>query len=65
MSMPVEVRALIEKFNRLGALLPRPGDETDAALEDAHARANVRLVLQEMARVRSRILAAARAASAN
>jgi len=61
MGMPPEFRALLERFNQLGRLLPKP-DDLD--VEDPHERTEVELVLKEMAEVKAQIdafLAAARA----
>jgi hypothetical protein len=61
MSMPPQVRALCERYAALGALLPRPGDATDDALEDERGRAGIKLVLAEMRLTLAQIQAAARA----
>jgi hypothetical protein len=61
MGMPPEFRALLERFNQLGRLLPKP-DDLD--VEDPHERTEVELVLKEMAEVKAQIdafLAAAKA----
>jgi hypothetical protein len=59
MSMPPELRALMERYCQLGQLLPHVDD-----LEDARVQAGAEMVIREMARVKSQIddfLAAARA----
>jgi hypothetical protein len=61
--MPPELRRLMERYNHLGSMLPHTDDERDDALEDIHTRASLRVLLREMAKVRSQIdafLAAAR-----
>jgi hypothetical protein len=64
--MPPELRLLMERFCQLGRLLPHEDDLEDVG-NDPHVRAELELVLQEMARVKAQIdefLAAARAARA-
>jgi hypothetical protein len=59
MSMPTELRLLMERYCQLGQLLPHLDD-----LEDARVRAGAEVVLREMALVKLQIddfLAAARA----
>jgi hypothetical protein len=59
MSMPPELRALMQRYCQLGQLLPHVDD-----LEDVHVQAGAEVVIIEMARVKSQIddfLAAARA----
>jgi hypothetical protein len=63
--MPPELIALMQRFNQLGRLLPK-GDEIarDIVFQDAAARAECCLILDEMDRVRAEIdalIAAARA----
>jgi hypothetical protein len=53
--MPPELRALMERFNRLGLLLPR-GDK-DELMDDLRTRVTVELILAEMAQVRAEIFA--------
>jgi hypothetical protein len=59
MSMPTELRLLMERYCQLGRLLPHVDD-----LEDVRVQTEAELVLREMTRVKSQIddfLAAARA----
>jgi hypothetical protein len=48
MGMPPEFRALLERYNQLGRLLP-PKDDIDAVLADPHGRAEAEVILREMA----------------
>jgi hypothetical protein len=50
--MPPEFRALLERFNQLGCLLPK---QDDLDLEDQKERANVDMILTEMSRVKAQI----------
>jgi hypothetical protein len=50
-SMPAELRVLIEKYNALGRLLP-PEDEWESMLENPRALAQAKVVLAEMARTK-------------
>jgi hypothetical protein len=52
MPMPAEFRALLERFNALGRLLPKP-DDLD--LEDPSARAEAEIIMTEMNRVKAQI----------
>jgi hypothetical protein len=53
--MPVELRDLMERFCQLGRLLPPPADLPLLVEDDPRARAEVEIVLAEMARVRAQI----------
>jgi hypothetical protein len=50
MPMPRELTALMTRFNALGRLLP-----DDGSLDDEHVRAEARVVLAEMAKVKAAI----------
>jgi hypothetical protein len=52
--MPSEFRALLERYNQLGRLLP-PKDDIDAVLADPHGRAEAEVILCEMAAVKADI----------
>jgi hypothetical protein len=52
--MPPEFRALLERYNQLGRLLP-PKDDIDAVLADPHGRAEAEVILREMAAVKADI----------
>ena len=49
--MPAELRELMQRYNQLGVLLPRD----EATLQDPRRRAEVRLVLREMAQVKEQV----------
>jgi hypothetical protein len=51
--MPAELRALFERYNALGRLLPSQDDM--GAFEDPGVRAEAKLILAEMAKVKKRI----------
>ena len=53
--MPIELRELMERFCQLGRLLPLPDDLPLLVEDDPRARAEVEIVLAEMARVRAQI----------
>jgi hypothetical protein len=53
MAMPVELVTLIQRFNQLGRLLPRPVE--DIELEDLRTRAEVEVILDEMNLVKAQI----------
>ena len=60
--MPPELRAMMERYNQLGRLLPKDADDLD--LKNPDVRAEVKVVIAEMNRVWAQInafLAAARA----
>ena len=52
--MPPEFRALLERYNQLGRLLPSL-DDAMSLIEDDRARAGIEVVLAEMARVKAQI----------
>jgi hypothetical protein len=52
--MPRELRALFERYNALGRLLPAEPD-WGTVVGDAHARVEAKVVLREMAEVKKRI----------
>ncbi|OLB72057.1 MAG: hypothetical protein AUI16_21480 [Alphaproteobacteria bacterium 13_2_20CM_2_64_7] len=52
--MPMELRALLERFCQLGCLLPLR-DDLATAFEDARTRAEAEVVLREMAVVQKQI----------
>ena len=54
MPMPRELKALMQRFNALGRLLPK-GDEIDVAALDEQTRAAARVVIAEMEKVRAEI----------
>jgi hypothetical protein len=63
--MPPELRAMMERYNQLGRLLPKDADDLD--LKNPDVRAEVKVVIAEMNRVWAQInafLAAARKAAA-
>jgi hypothetical protein len=49
---PPELLALMQRYNQLGRLLPQP-DDLD--ITDPHARAEAKVIIDEMARVRVQI----------
>lgn len=53
--MPVELLALMRRYNDLGLLLPRAVDEADLA--DLPARLSIQLILNEMEAVLAKIKA--------
>jgi len=53
MPMPADFRALVERFNQLGRLLP--GSVEDIDWEDADTCAGIKIVLTEMRAVRAEI----------
>jgi hypothetical protein len=55
MPMPADFRALVERFNQLGRLLPPRADVDDIDWSDADTRAGVEIVLAEMCDVKARI----------
>jgi hypothetical protein len=55
MPMPTELRALMERYNQLGLLLPRVVDEEELA--GLRARISTELILKEMEAVLAQIYA--------
>ena len=48
MPMPADFRALVERFNQLGRLLPQRVDFDDIDWDDANACAGLKVILAEM-----------------
>jgi hypothetical protein len=61
MADKAELLALMERYNRIGLLLPRD----EHAIDDPHVRTSVELILAEMAQVRTEIFAFIAAVRAN
>jgi hypothetical protein len=55
MGMPPDFRALVERFNQLGRLLPPRADLDDVDWSDADTRGGIEVVLAEMKRVKAEI----------
>src|SRR5262249_6095972 len=53
MSMPPELRDLMQRYCQLGRLLPQPIE--DVSFEDPRERAEIALVIKEMERVKAEI----------
>jgi hypothetical protein len=51
--MPSELVSLLQRFNQLGRLLPQ--DDLQTAFQDAGARAEAKIVLQEMEATKKQI----------
>jgi hypothetical protein len=55
MPMPADFRALIERFNQLGRLLPQRADFDEIDWDDENTSAGIQLVLTEMQNVKTQI----------
>ena len=55
MPMPADFRALVERYNQLGRLLPPRANFGDLDWGDANTLAGVEIVLTEMKRVKAEI----------
>jgi hypothetical protein len=53
--MPAELVELMQRYNQLGRLLHPFADDMEDAVKDPRSRAEIRLVLQEMAKAKTQI----------